>query len=212
MSDHRIRSEKFGIDHRRAGAHFVSIRPWGRSRATPGSFLSRRVVRRPDGRTLGRRQGRRSGKGERETGTTQRAPHGEELGPSRLIRGLADADIHIACRRRHIYWHLYTLPLKHCSSEPRRGSPQMNKVFRALGVPLSLAGVFIVVRVDVYSADDFALAVSPMIDVEITLGDPTSRRFGDFDLYVFPSTCRLFLGFLLPRGSFCRDSSVSRRP
>ena len=84
-----------------------SMRPGARNLRT---FIarSRRPPRGPNGRTRGKKTGKK-GKGGRERKTTQRTPHGEELGPSRLIRGLADADIHIACRRRHIYWHLYTL-------------------------------------------------------------------------------------------------------
>lgn len=85
-----------------------SMRPGARNLRT---FFarSRRPPRGPNGRTRGRREREKEREGERLEETTQRTPHGEELGPSRLIRGLADADIHIACRRRHIYWHLYTL-------------------------------------------------------------------------------------------------------
>lgn len=132
MSDHRIRSEKFGIDHRRAGAFRLntSMRPVARN---SGTFFA------PWSETRRKNTGKKTR--EEGAGSGRRVLVDEELGPSRLIRGLADADIHIACRRRHIYWHLYALPLKHCSfGGPRRGSPQMNKVFRALGVPLAPTG------------------------------------------------------------------------
>lgn len=107
-----IRFEKFGIDHRRAvPPHFVSIRPRERR---PVARNSPRLLFCPDPGPRPRPDGRRRGE-EKAGGAADTAGEEKNWDPHGLIRGLADADIHIACRPRHIYWHLYTPPLKHCS-------------------------------------------------------------------------------------------------
>lgn len=90
-----------------------------------------------------------------------------------------------------------------------RGSPQMNKVFRALGVPVSPAIArcfFTVARVDVYSADDFALGRFANDRCRNYARGPMSRRCrsasASICTFVFPPY--FFFFFFLPHPSFDR--------
>lgn len=85
-----------------------------------------------------------------------------------------------------------------------RGSPQMNKVFRALGVPVSPAIArcfFTVARVDVYSADDFALGRFANDRCRNYARGPMSRRCrsasASICTFVFPPYFFFFFFYLI---------------
>lgn len=95
-----------------------------------------------------------------------------------------------------------------------RGSPQMNKVFRALGVPVSPAIArcfFTVARVDVYSADDFALGRFANDRCRNYARGPMSRRCrsasASICTFVFPP---YFFFFFFFTSSFFRPDSRTR--
>lgn len=189
--------ERFGIDHRRREPRISSqyVREAGRAQLWLLFCLGQRP--RPDGRA-------------RREADTQ----GRRFG-ARLIRGLADADIHIACRpTTYLLASLYTT----AKTLLVRGSPQMNKVyFVALSwwCPCPVYGrCFLPCCAWTFTAPTILhWTVSPMIDVEITPeaqcrdgGRPASLAL---HLYVFPSDLSSFY-LLVPLSGdhpFCLESA-----
>lgn len=106
-----------GIDyHRRRGGTFrlnTSSGPRSLARKS-GAFLRRRRRRRATGRRRRRRRRR-----------SRRSGQVGELGPQGLIRGLADAGIHIACPGTYLLASLYTIAKTrlHTSARLPRSQP-----------------------------------------------------------------------------------------